>query len=95
MKALRNLTQADVEVKVSGKNGNYTAIITNKGDVPALMLRVKAVDSKSGDLILPVWYSENYIFLMGGESRTISIKVRDEDCQGKPIIKVEGFTYKR
>jgi hypothetical protein len=95
LKALRNVAQADVKVKVSGGNGNYTATITNKGDVPALMLRVKAVDSKTGDLILPVWYSENYIFLMGGESRTISIKVRDEDCQGKPVIKVEGFNYKK
>ena len=36
-----------------------------------------------------------YIFLMGGESRTISIKVRDEDCQGKPVIKVEGFNHKK
>ena len=59
------------------------------------MLRVKAVDSKTNDLILPVWYSENYIFLMGGESRTINIKVRTEDCQGKPVIKVEGFNYKK
>lgn len=95
LKALRNLAQANVDVKVSGKGENYTATITNKGDVPALMLRAKVVDSKTGDLILPVWYSENYIFLMGGESRTINIKVRTEDCQGKPIIKVEGFNYKR
>ena len=94
LKALRNVTQAKLEMKVSGKNGNYTATITNKGDVPALMLRVKAVDSKSGDLILPVWYSENYIFLMGGESRTITIKVREEDCHAKPIVKLEGFNYK-
>ena len=59
------------------------------------MLRVKAVDSKTNDLILPVWYSENYIFLMGGDSRTINIKVCTEDCQGKPIIKIEGFNYKK
>lgn len=25
----------------------------------------------------------------------VSIKVRGEDCQGKPIIKVEGFNYKK
>ena len=95
LKALRNVAQADLDVKISGKGENYTATITNKGDVPALMLRVKAVDSKTNDLILPVWYSENYIFLMGGESRTISIKVREEDFRGKPVIKVEGFNYKK
>ena len=95
LKALRNVAQADLDVKISGKGENYTATITNKGDVPALMLRVKAVDSKTNDLILPVWYSDNYIFLMGGESRTISIKVREEDFRGKPVIKVEGFNYKK
>ncbi len=91
---VRKMPQTKVDVKVSGKDGHYTATITNNSDVPALMLRVKAVDSKTDDLILPVWYSDNYISLMAGESRTITIRVRNEDCQGKPIIKVEGFNCK-
>lgn len=91
---IRKLPQTKVDMKVSGKNGQYTAIITNNSNTPALMLRVKAVDSKTNDLILPVWYSDNYISLMAGESRTITIKVRNEDCKGKPIIKLEGFNCK-
>ena len=58
------------------------------------MLRVKTVDSKTKDLILPVWYSDNYISLMAGESRTVTVRVRDEDCQGKPVVTVEGFNCK-
>ena len=91
LKALRNMPEADLDVKISGKGESYTVTIANKGDIPALMLRVKVVDSMTGDLILPVWYSENYLFLMGGESRSVEIKVRSEDCQGRPVVNVEGF----
>jgi hypothetical protein len=91
---VRKMGKAKVDMKVSGKSGHYTAILTNNSETPALMLRVKAVDSKTDDLILPVWYSDNYISLMAGESRTITIRVRDEDCKGKPIIKLEGFNCK-
>lgn len=37
------------------------------------MIRVKAVDSATDDLILPVWYSDNYFFLMPGESKEIVV----------------------
>lgn len=93
-KALRTVPQVDVVTKVSGKKGNLTATIANNSTTPALMLRVKVVDSKTGDLILPAWYSDNYFFLMGGESKTVTINVRDEDCKGKPLIKVEGYNLK-
>ena len=56
-----------------------------------MMLRLKVVDSKTDDLVLPVWYSDNYFFLMPGESRTVTVNVRAEDCKGKPIIKLEGY----
>ena len=91
---VHKIPQTKVDVKVSGKNGHYTATITNNSDIPALMLRVKAIDSKTEDLILPVWYSDNYISLMAGESRSITIRHRSEDCRGKAIIKVEGFNCK-
>ena len=55
------------------------------------MLRLKVTDSGTGDLVLPVWYSDNYIFLMPGESREISVHVRKEDCGGAPVLSLEGF----
>lgn len=89
--AVLTAAKADVEMAVEGKKCSYTATLTNKSEVPAMMIRVKAVDSKTGDLILPVWYSDNYFFIMGGETKTITINVRDEDCKGKPVIEFEGF----
>jgi hypothetical protein len=56
------------------------------------MLRVKAVRSKSGDLILPALYSDNYIALMPGERRTISISLEDADTRGeRPRVRVDGY----
>ena len=89
--AIRNVAQAHVDMQVSGSKGHYTATLTNASEVPVMMLRLKVVDSKTHDLVLPVWYSDNYFFLMPGESRTVTIDVRAEDCQGKPIIQLEGY----
>ena len=63
--------------------------IKNTGQVPALMIRLKAVDSATGDLVLPVWYSDNYFFLMPGESKEVEIATTGQ--QGRLIIKAEGL----
>jgi hypothetical protein len=55
-------------------------------------VRVKAIRSKSGDLIVPALYSDNYIALMPGEKQTISISLEDADTRGeKPGVRVEGY----
>ena len=64
--------------------------LTNKGAVPAVMLRLnlKGVD---GEQILPVIYSDNYFHLMPGESRTIDIEWKNEDARGiTPIVEISG-----
>ena len=92
LKALHTLPKAKVRASaVSGGKGSFSVQLTNSGDTPALMLRLKVVDSGTGDLVLPVEYSDNYIFLMPGESRTLDVRVRMADCAGKPRIAIEGF----
>jgi hypothetical protein len=55
------------------------------------MVRLKAVREKSGDRILPAIYSDNYIALMPGESRTIVTEVSEADARGeKPAIVLAG-----
>ena len=86
--ALWDLPQAQLKKsfdKVS--DGSYVATVENTGSVPALMLRLKLVDSRTGELILPVLYSDNYFFLMPGESRSIDIRV----SSGNPALEIEGL----
>lgn len=47
---------------------------------------------KSGDRILPVIYSDNYVALMPGESRTFKTELEDADTRAeRPRIALEGF----
>ncbi len=64
----------------------------NASQTPALMVHVKAVRTKSGDVIAPAIYDDNYIALMPGESRTIHIELEDADTRGeRPRVVVSGF----
>jgi hypothetical protein len=59
---------------------------------PALLIRLKAVRARSGDRILPAIYSDNYIALMPGESRTILTEIEIADARREPPrMVIEGF----
>lgn len=95
-KALRTLPKVKVEAATGLKKQDNDWILTtrlyNTSNRPALMVRLKAVRAKSGDRILPVFYSDNYVSLMPGEQRTIQTRLKDADARGEiPRIVVEGF----
>ena len=90
IRALHSLKQATVLAGLSG-NGPWTLSLTNDGDVPALMLRLKLVSGPEDEMVLPVLYSDNYISLMPGETRTIGIQAAPEDLRGKVRVEVSGF----
>lgn len=95
LKALHDVPEASVDTKI-GKSSTdteefITVTLTNIGNSLAMMLRLKVKDSATDDLVLPVLYSDNYFFLMPGESKTITASVRKEDLRGKPQLHIEGF----
>jgi hypothetical protein len=71
-----------------------TTTLTNPSDTPCLMLRLKVTGNKSGERILPVFYSDNYISLMPGESKTITMSLKRQDTRGeRPVVELTGFNY--
>lgn len=93
---IRDLGVATIKSKTHLKRtGDHWDIVTelhNTSKTPALMVRVKAVRSKSGDLIVPALFDDNYIALMPGEKQTIRISLNDADTRGeKPQVVVRGF----
>jgi hypothetical protein len=95
-RAIRDLPKVNVTSAVkTERHGSHWVLTTelkNTSAQPALMVRVKPVRQKSGDRILPVINSDNYVALMPGESRTIRTEVEDADTRGEqPRIVVEGF----
>lgn len=96
--ALRNVPEAAVSVKVETvrkEDGMWLSEVrvSNTSGSPALMLRLKAVD-KSGRLVAPVLYSDNYFFLMPGESRTVEVKIDGYASERGPRFEIEGFNIR-
>ena len=90
LQELNTLGKASVKVSMTG-NGPWKVTLTNNGDVPALLLRLKLVSKSTGDMVLPVIYSDNYFSLMPGESRTVDIAAAPEDLHGKTGLEITGF----
>lgn len=59
-----------------------TVTLRNTSDKPALLVRLN-LKGTDGLQILPVWYSDNYLMLMPGDEKTVSVSCRDEDVRGQ------------
>jgi len=99
-RALRELPKVRLEaatlVERRDRRWLLSTELSNPSSSPALMVTLKAVRETSGDRILPVIYSDNYIALMPGEKRTVTTEVEDADTRGeRPAIVVEGFNVDR
>ena len=94
--ALRDLPKVDLNnstvVKKSGDEWLLTTTLKNTTETPALMVRLKVIGKSSGERILPVFYSDNYISLMPGEEKVITMKLCDRDMGGEtPGVEISGY----
>jgi len=86
-------TAVKMEVSVGEKHGDSTAYavtITNTGKVVAFQVHLRALKGKGGDDILPVIFSDNYIELAPGESRSIICKYLNGDAGAEKAYFVLG-----
>ncbi|HLO59760.1 MAG TPA: discoidin domain-containing protein [Bacteroidales bacterium] len=95
-KALSQLQQVNVKssttVKKSEDSYILSTTIENTADIPALMIRLKVIGKSRGERILPVFFSDNYISLMPGEKKIITMRMKTSDARGdKPVVVLSGF----
>jgi hypothetical protein len=94
--ALNQLPKVELDksttVRKSGEEGMITTRLKNTSNQPALMVRLKVIGTKSSERILPVFFSDNYISLMPGEEKVVTMKLKDTDTRGeKPAVDISGF----
>ncbi|HEX4309483.1 MAG TPA: glycoside hydrolase family 2 TIM barrel-domain containing protein [Acidobacteriaceae bacterium] len=66
--------------------------LKNPGSSIALMTHLQLRRKSSGDRVLPVFYSDNYVWLAPGESRTITIDAALADLKGDtPLVVLDGW----
>lgn len=69
-----------------------TVTLKNPSPMIALMTHLQAHAKRSGERVLPVLYSDNYLNLVPGESQTVTIEVAKEDLKGdEPLIEIDGY----
>ncbi len=96
LKALRTLEKAKVsETHEFIEKGDFieaTVKLKNESSKVAFMLELLIVGSDSGESILPVFWSDNYVSLLGGETRVLTAKFRkDKLGKQKPVLKISGI----
>ncbi|KGO86568.1 glycoside hydrolase [Flavobacterium rivuli WB 3.3-2 = DSM 21788] len=66
--------------------------LSNPTDKPAVMAHLQLRKSKSDTRVLPVYYTDNYVSLLGGESKKITIEAAIADFNGEDaLILVDGL----
>jgi exo-1,4-beta-D-glucosaminidase len=94
-------TMPRVEVKnsmtVTKETGQtrFEVILENKSSTIAFFIHAGIVDQQSGETILPVLWSDNYVSLLPGEKRNLTAVIVNTCLAGKtPKLKVTGYNLK-
>ncbi len=75
---------------VDGRRSLRVAL-TNPSKYIALMAHLQ-LRRKSGERVLPVYYSDNYVSLIPGETKTITIEAAENDFNGEDaLVTVDGW----
>ena len=94
--ALNNLSTATLTATADAKDADGTRVIDvtlhNPTSHVALMAHLQLRRRQSGDRVLPVYYSDNYVSLAPNESRVITIQAADADFHNEdPLIVLDGW----
>jgi hypothetical protein len=96
LKALGNLPTVTLDAKVTRSDVQGKSLLSvtlhNPGTQVALMAHLQLRRKSSGERVLPVFYSDNYVSLLPNESRTITIEVATSDLKGEEaLVLVDGW----
>ncbi len=99
--ALNKLSQVKLNTSVSpikSENGKSTAIVEIENTSSSLAFSINPVIIKrnSGEMVLPVFWEDNYFTLLPKERRKIKVGFRTEDLNLEiPVLKLGGWNIKR
>ncbi|WBO21281.1 glycosyl hydrolase 2 galactose-binding domain-containing protein [Sphingomonas abietis] len=75
-RALSTMPQQALTATARRSGDGIAVELTNHGTTPLLEAKLTLVDAK-GERVLPAFYSDNYVSLLPGESRTVTITTMD------------------
>ena len=93
LRELNGLGPAKLDVTATaataGGERKATVRIRNAGAAPALLVKLTLKDAATGERILPAYYSDNYVSLLPGEERVVTVNF--PESANKPAIGLRGW----
>jgi len=96
---LKELKEAQVQVAhqfaEEGGEGMMKVTLSNSGPQIAFFMELKVVGDKTGHSVLPVFWDDNYVSLLPGETRSLHARFAREDLRGeRPVLRYSGWNVK-
>lgn len=93
---LNNMAEARLEGNAVRSTNENMVIITitlkNTSPVVAFFTELKLKDPVTSELVLPVYWTDNYVSILPGRSKTITVKADSRCIKGeKTVIEVSGW----
>lgn len=80
-RAMNNMAPAEIlmssRMRHEGAESVIDLTLRNTGGVAALAIKATLFDAKTNERVLPAYYSDNYVSLLPGESKAMTIRVPD------------------
>ena len=94
--SLQTLPQVKLDASITRRDANGKCLLDvtlrNPAKVVALMAHVQLRRQTTGDRVLPVYYTDNYISLLPDESATFTIEADAKDLAGQnPLLALDGW----
>lgn len=87
---LNSIGNARIGITVKPAKTGYTVEVYNPSSVPAVAVKLNAVDKRTGEVILPAYFSDGYINLLPQERRTLTLEL-PADFSGSFDVISEGY----
>jgi Exo-beta-D-glucosaminidase Ig-fold domain len=65
--------------------------LTNAGTIVSLANKLTLIAAKDGTRILPAYFSDNYISLLPGETRSVEVQYPADTVKGAAEISLRGW----
>jgi len=84
------------ERKTDGGCLEIAATLKNTAAVPAFMIELMILNEKNGEAVTPVFWDDNYLTLLPGETRTVKVRINTAGLDGAPaVLKIGGWNAVR
>jgi exo-1,4-beta-D-glucosaminidase len=97
---LSTMPKADIESDfVVEKQGNQTVCkvsLKNISEKLAFFIELKVKGRESNELILPAFWSENYVSILPGEEKELTVRINNADLKDEePVLEINGMNLER